>query len=278
MKFAKSLFLILIFSMLMACDNPLQKNPAASEGLHSKVKMNYDQTSIEEAMKAKGIRYVAQKPVQNWQLAGVKPISYAVSSMREQPEPETSEEVSVYIFSSEQHRKNGLADFHKQTERYNMLYPRIYEKRNVLLLYWAKGDMNAPSKLGEKFTNAMNSLHIVTEFNDTTTGSKKLPYTILVGGNGFGGIAFKKGAAIESIDTHSQGRIHIIQIRGWRLPSAIGIEYRGGEVFVNYSESTSSQKENVFVRFRDDDLDPSNIKVSLNGRRQRIIGIGHGIE
>lgn len=32
---------------------------------------------------------------------------------------------SIYIFDSEQHREEGLADFRKQTEKYDMLYPEF---------------------------------------------------------------------------------------------------------------------------------------------------------
>jgi len=234
-------------SLLLACTSPPRNDPAALDGLASAIKMNFDQTSVEEAMEVKGIKYELQSPKQEWRLAGVAPITYAVSNVRESPEPEAPEEASVYIFSSERHREDGLADFRKQTERYNMVVPRIYEKRNVLILYWALGDRNEPSKLGEKFTNAVNSLHVVTEFNRTTTGSKKVPFTILVEVKPFGGIAFKKGASISSVDTHFSGRAHAIQIRGWRLPSAIDVEYHGSEISIRYKESAATAKENVLL-------------------------------
>lgn len=276
MKRAKALLALLMLSISVACSANSNNAPDAAIGLHTTVKLNYDIASVQEAMEVKGINFKSHPSKQDWVLAGVDPHSYAVGSTRERTV--TEEEASIYIFDSEQHREEGLADFRKQTEKYNMLYPRIYEKRNVLILYWAAGDMNKIAKLEEKFTNAMNSLRIITEFSSSSSGDKEVPYTILIGGGRYGGIAFDKGAAIGSIDTHMNGRIHTIQIRGWKLPSAITIEYKDNKVELQYTESSSSQKENVLVRFRDDDLDPTHINVYLNGRKQRVVGIEQGIE
>jgi hypothetical protein len=277
MKTVKTLLVTMMFSITLACATNSNNVPVSiDDGLHTKVNTNYDVASIEEAMEVKGINFLSQSPQQDWVLAGVEPLGYAVGSARDKNVLE--EEASIYIFDSEQQREQGLEDFQKQTEKYNMLYPRIYEKRNVLILYWAIGDLNKSAKLEGKFTNAINSLRIITEFNDVSSGDKEIHYTTLIGAGRYGGIAFEKGAAINSVDTHMNGRVHTVQIRGWKLPSSITIEYKGSDVEVKYTESPSSQKENVLVHFRDDGLDPYRIKIYLNGREQRVVGIEHGIE
>lgn len=276
MKIVKALLAIIMFSVTFACATNSKNAPLAANGLNTRVKLNYDVASVEDAMEVKGIKFLSQPSQQDWVLAGVKPHGYAVVSTREQTDPE--EEASIYIFDSELHREEGIADFHIQIEKYDMLHPRIYEKRNVLIIYWGSGDINKPEKLEEKFTNAMNSLRIITEFRGASSGDKEVPYTILVGGGRYGGIAFEKGTAINSIETHMNGKVHTIQIRGWRLPSTITLGYKGNHVEVNYIESSSSQKENVLVSFRDDGLDPTHIKVFLNGRKERVAGIEQGIE
>ncbi|OZB92173.1 hypothetical protein [Paenibacillus sp. XY044] len=276
MKIAKKILAITILSFTVACAMNSNNVPDPANDLHTRVKLNYDVTSVEDVMKVKGIKFLTQPSQHDWVLAGEEPHEYAVGSTREQTAPQ--EDASVYIFESEQQRKKGIADFHKQIEKYNMLYPRIYEKRNVLILYWATGDMNKPAKLGDNFTNAMNSLRIVTEFKSTSLGDKEVPYTIRIGEGTFGGIAFTKGTAISSIDTHMNGRVHTLQIRNWRLPSAITIEYKANNIEVKYTESSSSKRENVLISFRDDELDPTQIKVFLNGRKERVVGIEQGIE
>ncbi|MDO7907488.1 hypothetical protein Q5741_13840 [Paenibacillus sp. JX-17] len=276
MNILKIILAILLFSMMTACAADSNNEPAAANGLDAKVKMNYDISSVEEAMSAKGITFNPRSSRQDWVLAGVKPHEYAVGSAREKSAP--AEEASIYIFASEQQRKEGLADFHQQAEQYDMNNPKIYQKRNVLILYWTAGDPNKTIKLNENFTNATNSLRIVTEFTGFSSGNKEIPYTIRIGGGIYGGIAYEKGAVIESVDTHRSGKMHTIQIRGWRIPSAITVEYKGKYVEVNYTEGSSSHKENVLVSFRDESVDPSHIRIRLNGREQRAVGMTQGTE
>ncbi len=272
----KPVLLLFLMLSLCACANPIPRSASPSDGLHAKVVMNYDLASVEKAMGSKGIRYRAAASESDWILAGVEPAAYLVGSARGTAAPE--EEASIYVFASEEERKAGLRHFRKQTEKYNMVYPRIYEKRNVLILYWSHEDMHATAALEEKFTNAMDSLRIVTEFQRSTIGGREIPYTIRIGGGRYGGIAFDKGAAIQSVDTHRSGRMHSVQLRGLRLPSAIEVEYRARNVLVQYTESSSPARENVLVVFRDDDLDPSRIQWSVNGRKQRIAGVEHSME
>ncbi|TLS53311.1 hypothetical protein FE782_03280 [Paenibacillus antri] len=276
MRIVKVALVFMLFSVVIACTGVPNRSPVASNALHAKVKMNYDQANVEEAMQVKGISFVSKPPRKDWVLSGVEPLLYAVGSARERTAPE--EEASIYIFDSARHRQEGVDDFRRQAEKYNMIVPRMYEKRNVLILYWAGGDRNKPAKLDEKFTNAIRSLYAMTEFSGVTTGVREVPYSIFIGGKRYGGLAFEKGAAIHSIDTHMNGRVHTVQIRGWRLPSDITVEHRGDNVLIDYSESSSSSKEHVVVRFREDDVEPADIRVSLNGRKQRLAGIEFGIE
>lgn len=70
------------------------------------------------------------------------------------------ESVSIYVFDSEQARKDGLDDFNKQKERYNMLVPNIYEQKNVLLLYWHHENVNNShnAKYSKQIETAMKKL------------------------------------------------------------------------------------------------------------------------
>ncbi|MFC4102382.1 hypothetical protein [Paenibacillus xanthanilyticus] len=276
MTILKIALAVLMVAVSIGCTKNDSNGPTNANSLHTKVKINYDIQSVEEAMEVKGINFKPQPPQREWVLAGVEPRAYSVGSAREQDEPE--EEALIYIFDSDHHREEGLVDFRNKTEHYNMLYPQIYTKRNVLILYWALGDMNQPTELKEKFSNAMTSLHVITEFQGETIGSKAIPFTTWIGVKRYGGVAFDKGAAIESVDTHRNGKVHAIQIRGWRLPSSITVEHKGSTVLIEYKEGPLSHKENVILRFRDDNLDPSRIQISLNGRKQRIVEIVQGIE
>jgi hypothetical protein len=271
----RALLLFLIISLSVSCANPIRKE-TSSDGLHSQVVMNYDAAAVEKAMEVKGIKYTPMTSEQGWILEGVAPANYRVGSSKASSPPE--EKASVYIFASEEARKKGLRDFRKQTERYNMAFPLIFERRNVLILYWSHGNRDATAPLEEKFTNVMSSLRMIAEFRQSSTGLKEIPYTILIGAGRTGGIRFERGAAIQSIDTHQNGRVHSVQIRGWRLPSAIAVEYKGRNVLVEYTESSSSARENVFVLLRDDELEPKRIQFYVNGRKQRIAGIEHGME
>ncbi|WP_309123123.1 hypothetical protein [Paenibacillus sp.] len=276
MRIVKVVLVFMLFSVAIACTAVPNRSPVASNDLHARVNMNYDQANVEEAMQGKGIAFVSLPPRKDWVLAGVEPLLYAVGSARERTAPE--EEASIYIFDSAGHREEGVEDFRRQAEAYNMIVPRMYEKRNVLILYWAIGDRMKPAQLDERFTNAIRSLHAITEFSGMTTGAKKIPYSIFIGGKRYGGLAFEKGASIHSVETHRNGRVHTIQIRGWRLPSDVTVEHQGDKVLVDYSESSSLSKEHVVVRFREDDVEPTDIRISLNGRKQRIVGIESGIE
>jgi nitrous oxide reductase accessory protein NosL len=113
MKIIKSFLAMLMFSVILACATISNDVPITTDSLHTKVKVNYDIASVEEAKVVKGIKFLSQPPRQHWVLAGVEPYSYAVGSVREQTD--SQEEASIYIFDSAKHRKEGLVDFHKQT-------------------------------------------------------------------------------------------------------------------------------------------------------------------
>lgn len=281
MKIRKPILaIVLIFAILLGCSpSPPQIDTTNTVSLHTQIAYNYELTHVEAAMDVKGITFVRQAPRQDWVLEGVHPVSYHVSSTGGSKKDSILEEASVYIFPTEQGRSDGLADFHEQTKAYDMLYPRIYEKRNVLIFYWALADQFETAKLEEKFKNTWSTLHVQTELEQVSTGSKELPYQILiVADKRYGSIAFDEGAAISSIDTHRSGRMHSIQLRGWHIPFSVEIRYSGDKVLVDYVESDSSRVENVILQFRDDDLEPYNIDIALNGKKQRIAGVEHGME
>lgn len=94
----------------------------------------------------------------DWILDGVKPHRYTVNHATKVNDSNRLEQLSIYIFNSEQQLEDGIIDFQKQTERFDMLYPRIYKLKNAMIFYWAHGNMDEPAKLGTYFENAIKLL------------------------------------------------------------------------------------------------------------------------
>lgn len=94
----------------------------------------------------------------DWILNNNKPNKFTVGSPLENIDPTKLELVSIYVFDSENARIKGLEDFNKQKEKYNMVLPRIYEAKNMMVFYWAKGNMNESAKYEEQFQKAINRL------------------------------------------------------------------------------------------------------------------------
>ncbi|WP_054023682.1 hypothetical protein [Bacillus sp. FJAT-28004] len=94
----------------------------------------------------------------DWVLDGIKPSRYTVSLINKETDSTRLEQLSIYIFDSEQQIEEGLKDFQKQTEMINMLYPRIYKLKNAMIFYWAHSNMDEPAKLGSYFDKAVELL------------------------------------------------------------------------------------------------------------------------
>lgn len=113
---------------------------------------------IENELSAQGLELKPVEVRNEWVLNGVKPSRYTVGSPKENKDPSDLEHVSIYIFKSEQRLEIGLNDFHKQTELYDMIYPRIYKINNAMIFYWARGNMDESAKFGTLFEKVVEKL------------------------------------------------------------------------------------------------------------------------
>ncbi|MGO4345929.1 hypothetical protein AB4Z45_10620 [Paenibacillus sp. MCAF9] len=113
---------------------------------------------IEEELSNQQLLLAPIRPDKEWILDGIKPSRYTVSPINNEADSTRLEQVSIYIFNSEQQLEEGLKDFQKQTELINMLYPRIYKLNNAMIFYWAYGNMEEPAKLGSYFEKAVKLL------------------------------------------------------------------------------------------------------------------------
>lgn len=100
-----------------------------------------------------------KEEINNWILNSIKPNKFTVGKHSENTDISKLERVSIYIFESEDSRKKGLENFYKQIELYDMMIPRIYEARNVLVFYWALADMDKPAEYEQQFQTAINQLN-----------------------------------------------------------------------------------------------------------------------
>ncbi|OME78004.1 hypothetical protein BK120_25255 [Paenibacillus sp. FSL A5-0031] len=113
---------------------------------------------IEEELYNQQLLLTPISPDKEWILDGIKPSRYTVSPINNEADSTRLEQVSIYIFNSEQQLEDGLKDFQKQTELINMLYPRIYKLNNAMIFYWAHGNMEETAKLGSYFDKAVKLL------------------------------------------------------------------------------------------------------------------------
>ena len=114
---------------------------------------------FKKALQAEGPELMpVQEEINDWILNNIKPNEFTVGSPIENTDPTKLERVSIYVFESENARKKGLEDFNKQKEKYDMMIPRIYEAKNVMVFYWAHADMYKPAKYEQQFQKAINRL------------------------------------------------------------------------------------------------------------------------
>jgi len=109
---------------------------------------------IEEELISQQLLLTPASVEKEWVLNGIKPKSYKVKHIDEETDTSKLEQISIYLFDSEQRLEEGLNDFHKQTELIDMLYPRIYKIKNAMIFYWAHGNMDEHAKLGTYFEKA----------------------------------------------------------------------------------------------------------------------------
>lgn len=116
---------------------------------------------FKKALQSEGLELMSgQEERNNWVLNNIKPNKFTVGKPNENTDPSKLERVSIYVFESEHSRKKGLEDFNKQIEKYDMMIPRIYEARNVMVFYWALADMDKPAKYEQQFQKAINQRKI----------------------------------------------------------------------------------------------------------------------
>ncbi|ULO05310.1 hypothetical protein H1230_19650 [Paenibacillus sp. 19GGS1-52] len=99
-----------------------------------------------------------QEDQSDWILNNVKATRFSISRPTEKAA--YSEFISIYIYNSEQERKEGLTDFNLQKEKYNMVIPNIYELKNVLILYWHHENLNNANntKFGKQIERALQRI------------------------------------------------------------------------------------------------------------------------
>ncbi|MDQ8738016.1 hypothetical protein [Paenibacillus sp. LHD-38] len=160
-------FILLACVMLIAltgCFNDSIENetsqPVGEE--HNEGKGIIEKLTLEDFKKALQVEGLELMPVveepNNWILNNNKPNKFTVGSPAENIDPTKLERVSIYVFESENARKKGLEDFNKQKEKYDMTLPRIYEAKNMMVFYWAHGNMNESAKYEKQFQKAINRL------------------------------------------------------------------------------------------------------------------------
>jgi len=139
-------------------------NPMDSSAAGKATEVRFTLEHVEEALKGQGIDLRSKHLSPDWVLSGVQAMMYALDE--NQPEDSGIEErISVYIFETEEERIQGQADFHKQTEKYNMQVPNEHELANVLILYWHRESLDeaANAKFEQDIKTALSLLSVVNK-------------------------------------------------------------------------------------------------------------------
>ncbi|WJH36910.1 hypothetical protein N6H14_15140 [Paenibacillus sp. CC-CFT747] len=85
-------------------------------------------------------------------LNGIKPNGYKL---------ENGEHITFYIFNSEKQRQKGLEDFNNQKAQYDMAAPLLYEVKNVLIVYWYRGEPGSKTQYDENIKKAVEGLEVL---------------------------------------------------------------------------------------------------------------------
>lgn len=169
MKLNYILLICVMLTALTGCmnesiENRSKQNVVVEENKEINEIVSAAEITLEDFIKALASEGPELMPVQedrnNWILNNIKPNKFTVGKPTENTDPSKLERVSIYVFESEHSRKKGLEDFYKQIEKYDMMIPRIYEARNVMVFYWAHADMDKPARFEQQFQKAINQLKI----------------------------------------------------------------------------------------------------------------------
>lgn len=157
------LILFVMCSVLTGCfSKQIEKQPVHVDGVEEILPLDEKNVSLDkvtEALKKEGIELSIVEE-QYFILNSVKSSNFSINESDENEEGAYPETISIYVYDSEQARKEGLDDFNIQKERYNMQIPNIYEQKNVLLLYWHHENLNNShnAKYSKQMEMAMNKL------------------------------------------------------------------------------------------------------------------------
>jgi|GEM_PF-3915339 len=120
-----------------------------------------DPKRVAEAVRAFEEENLRLEPIERekeWILEGVKPVRYTLFEPSDELDESLREQLSIYVFKSEEHRIAGLEDFYCQTAALNMLFPRIYAYEEIMMFYWAAAALDETTRFGEALERVVNRL------------------------------------------------------------------------------------------------------------------------
>ena len=120
-----------------------------------------DPERVAEAVRAfdeENLELIPVEREKDWVLEGIRPVRFAVSEPDDELDLSLKEQISVYVFHSEEHRIAGLRDFYRQFTETGLPFPRIYGHKSIMLLYWTASAPDEPAKFGEILERVINRL------------------------------------------------------------------------------------------------------------------------
>ncbi|MGM0883636.1 MAG: hypothetical protein ACQEXQ_21695 [Bacillota bacterium] len=146
MKIKFELLLVIILLLLAGCtktDKPVDP-----------FLLNIGQ--VEDSFRSTGMEMNPKQITDDWILKKTKANRYVVVNHEIRP----LEQIFIYIFDSVDARKDGHLEFIKQKEKYKMAVADIYERKNVMVIYWTHSDDidNRQSRFGNLIDQALQKL------------------------------------------------------------------------------------------------------------------------
>jgi hypothetical protein len=101
---------------------------------------------VTRAIESQGVKLTAYGVMgHTLNLNNVVPEMYGFEAETGSAEDGLSEYVNLYIFNTEQSRVKGVKEFNKEMKNAQFTtFPFLYEKENVLVIYWSKSKENPP--------------------------------------------------------------------------------------------------------------------------------------
>lgn len=106
----------------------------------------------------------------DWILNGVKPSNYYYSCGSTPDCKKPQEHISIYIFKDVKARGEGLADFNRQNEKYDMTVPIVWQNANAIVLYWHISPPDKKPFFEEDIRKALNGWNMPEglQFNEAS--------------------------------------------------------------------------------------------------------------